>query len=1716
MKLSKTLQASSMVGLFLMAIFAPLGAGQLISSDHQEAITDRFGAGAPFGASWGRAYEEVTFYLHDETPILGGPPPSIPIGPELEDAYLDYEPPTYKIPGTGQPDPADENHKRVIIRDTPLSKATWELHPNLTTEHDFGFYTISALIYADCVGLPGLNTAQTIQMNLYLFDPVADAYPPETTPTAKIALQQMHTGPGGGPGDQYAVSDAHLGSSGNPLSPGSDQGLKIGLDSKFKIELEAIGIGQTCTVKYDTTQFHSFVAVTADSARLNTWITDPSENPVRAFPTGERASQAERRFQSHILHASGWSDLDAYQNRCDHSIDYQHKRLTIGWTNWVGPDCDEAHASAVTERAERFRHQILNETSEAEVGSPLFKTIGGRVVSSLDPNLLHRRQIMIYDTTIPDGQYRSEVVHVGTSSGRTFGSAAAPLFSIGLKEIELSLDGANATHLVNPTEPTEFRFTVTNLGAEDDTIQFQVTAASNWEAAFGGTTTTTRFVARNGGEATVTLRVVPPASAVDGASQPFEVTASSVNFVGEVDDQAMTVTVEVTDVLKEGANITLVDPVVDIFPGDRLSGISFRVRNTGHAADFYVVSTTAPTFTSGWVFQTSQPQQLIPAGSVRDYGLTISAPANAELGSFDVTIRAQLADNAAVSVTTKLRVNVIVDDGIELTVLEDHILLREENPDAADPSADNGATFQIVMENTGSREDTYEVTMSKADGSADSRWRYELGDPEDLSEQHDAGNTPFTTSTTQEFTVGAGESLVKYVTMSYDQGTSPALGRNPKLDVTFVSQNDPTVVESVILHTELVGTGTHAQGALIVTDPLHEETSLRLQRGDTVQHIFRAINTGNEFDALRVSIPSAQEGKWHRELHFIKSVPNGTAAGDNIACVPDNATIRNSWVCGDETGTDDFGVWSQVIFALNVTAASDIELGAIHDVDVTVTSKKDGTKSDVLEFVDTAIGTFFYEAQALKSVRSAEPGKTVALPFLVENLGTSGDQFTFTVLSGDPAWKPELSTGASAFIPGGSDMAAFLGVQVPNTATGNETFQVHIINNAGGDPDDQTVRVLAFQVNVGTASSLDLSGVPTGTFLLQGNEQFTDITVKATDTTGSTGNTVTFTADIDALPPGWEVEDADRTGTLAADGGGATTSSTQVVFRVKAPEDALGTSRGILHVQAETDHATPLRSTADMVLDIQGQFGITLERVNNETAVVVPGSTQPYVHRVRITNTGLAADTVTLDRSAPPAGWEVLFSPTQLALGPLESQIVDVQVTAPVTAPPRTNAAITIVASSVSSPGNVEQLLLETEVGFNELSIEPKGETPRGAPQETLTQVITVHNNGTLPDRIQATAVLATAGLEDDASVSVEPSEFQVKVNTSVDVFVRWALSDDIPSNIGLVATLGFESMEDPVDPPTSQEFQATATVLRYVMREVDDDGIPEYAVDRNEDTGDGFEEFRESTTPGGRTAAPIDLERYLTDAAKESFMVQVAEENGTTSTVLRIFIDGDDDGRMDHILDDSGNGLPDVYWDPDRGHSHRITVFKDVDADNVPDYFVDLNGDTGQILWDAVFHITTGRFTPVLHRDVDGDGQMDFIVDANDNGQLDGDETVLYTRSGGLVTVQKVDVDGDGCRDDVFDVDGDGLPDHFIPCGSRTAIPIVLKDVNGDGVLDWTFDADGDGKRESYYDPAAGRSSLIDTTSSFVDALIKYWYIGALFVLVLVLFVVLVAVTRR
>ncbi|MES2155655.1 MAG: hypothetical protein V4510_11015 [bacterium] len=557
---------------------------------------------------------------------------------------------------------------------------------------------------------------------------------------------------------------------------------------------------------------------------------------------------------------------------------------------------------------------------------------------------------------------------------------------------------------------------------------------------------------------------------------------------------------------------------------------------------------------------------------------------------------------------------------------------------------------------------------------------------------------------------------------------------------------------------------------------------------------------------------------------------------------------------------------------------------------------------------------------------------------------------------------------------------------------------------------------------------------------------------------------------------------------------------------------------------------------------------------------------------IEVSNQGLSPQSVLLSNSELPTGWEIFYDQASvtvqppgyaLARGvsdcplvgqqsciPLDAQtsyIVHVGLVAPAGAESGAFAPVLIFGTVQEDTTQVAQQRITAVVGTYDMKVTSALATEWVAPQEFARFPLSVENKGNLPDVVQIQAVLpssvsdtfptswrncdnadpslsnlpiAPAGSTPSCYVILQPKEKRTDIGLDILTPSQVAPTGAGP---GYTATISAHSI---FNPAATDVTATTVKILDYFMADIDGDRLAEYAIDSctvsqqdgcRPNSSDGFETFRENLQTAGVISQDLRGRPELQSFLSPDGFAQWTDPSPPHD--LLYYVDINNDKKVDHLIDTDGDGLPDVYWVPGVRFG-KLDFTRDVTADSLPDYFVDLEGDNR---WDMVYDLALGRSFPLIQGFIDGDGYPDYVVDVNRNGLIDLNETVLLGAPNGQIRQieYSADVNDDGLPDKAIDTNGDGEPDFFIP-GTRdgtvpAAIPIILKDVTGDGVLDWTYDSTGhNGRADSYYDPICKCAHPIDTRGEFLRDLATYWPVWVLFFVGIVLFVVLVVVTRK
>lgn len=963
--------------------------------------------------------------------------------------------------------------------------------------------------------------------------------------------------------------------------------------------------------------------------------------------------------------------------------------------------------------------------------------------------------------------------------------------------------------------------------------------------------------------------------------------------------------------------------------------------------------------------------------------------------------------------------------------------------------------------------------------------------------------------------------------------------------IEAVSKNDPSHRATQALNTRIVGASATAAG----TPPtrqgsqtyshqvnrvyLHADNNLVSKvvstdaGGRSARYDLRAVNGANEMDTLRITIPQftcasgVTDSSRCWEHGFEALDKNGVFT--NTAGKPLGGTCTNPAVANPSSPLSSrivafectMGAYDEVAFkAFSIAPAA----GAIGDVDnirVTATSK-DSFSAATAVFDDVAVITRITGTYALDLVTPAaavpapiHPGETTAIPVTLRNLGTNDDNVTVDLrdLLAN-GWTGDFSVPNPVFVPAGRQVDLLLFAHAPAAAATGAVQKLEVRATSLDSPaiappvDNVTVRAIV-QAN---PTQLSVSGVPQNVVADPGEE--ITLTARATRDSGA-AKKVNFTLDPTSVPTDWVVTQAltnPAGGHAYATTGGVT--SKDVTFKVRAPAGALGTSRGALRVVANDGVASDFTHLG--VSLSTPNLGVDLEAPEGLQVYVAPGEASKV--RLTVENLGVGQDVIRLTAGALPPGWNAVFDAGNVTLQPLQKRSVNVTVTAPSALAAGQSRLLTFIATT-SDGVRTDTVQVNFTTGHSILGVAAQVTgVLRQLPQEAFTFTVSVNNTGDLPDAIEMRSGL-TGAFKDVVKMAFEPATLDLEPGHGADVLVTVTFPAGLAPNLDVPLVIEAASA-GPFLHSVGAVTVATK-VLDHKVRDVDGDLTQEYAVDRDLDSANGYEQFRDPNVGTGASKA-VDAGSMLSAAAKSRFTVTTTV-NGTTNQTVRYTFDPDGDKKTDLLVDRDADGKPDVYWDPDRGYSHVIPVLKDVTKDGREDYFFDLDGEGGLHL-DVYYDPIEGRTGRLLQIDIDNNGVLDYVVDANGNNQPDLSETVLFGGPEGTIASirETADVDGDGKLDSVIDEDGDGKPDYFVPNGKSAGVPIVLEDVDGDGVDDWTYDTDGDGRRDAYYNPVTKKSGLIDTRGDFFEELGKYWYIGALFGVVLVLFVVLLMVTRR
>ncbi len=1684
---------SLMAFTLIFTTIVPMGGASHITAPAPDpldrAATAHIGSGQVAPGTTVRVVEAVPFYLdvHNSQQIFDYVRPTT----DSSDSVL-----IDSLPDAVSPDPSSVTFRLPDGITTAHSSSNLHLRPVAFNGHDAKAYTIERVDlkwYAQCTLETGAvaNVAMTATVR-------------ETSTNTIIEQRTVQQGTQVG-GQNVATYEASL------VVPEGKRTIPAGGSVSVTYALETLNA--RCTFLFGDKDTPSSVTLFSNTGRLNLWADNADGQPTVSLPTAEGTSAERRKFGVDVMYHSEWNHITNYGaagNQLEGRLKTALDLCLLDGGDQVRWD-EEATGTAKTDQEKILKQSGAKATMVSAAGGVQHIQYSFQSVATKEGT----KTLMIEKDK---GPYRF------VAYGSTF-QVPTKAIAFGSEGFTMAPVDGKLEHSINPGQRTQFTLAVTNTGSSPATMTLTSSGVtSGWRVDL----INSRVSVQPGSTVEAVLFMEPPNGAAAGATGTVDIRA--VSSIPDVPAQTVKLTTKLVSDATTAAKLTGSVPSFEVVPGQTVTIPGLRLTNDGSFEDTFTFSVTFPQNVRGWNGKADPSGATLVSGGSRDFNVQITAPGKDQAPdglSFSATLQVKRLGGTDALETRSIPIKVEVNPAIEITAVsapgvKAHAGLRNDanQPIAAQTGSvtltgytagnnnagvrDSTILYRLAVTNPRLLEETYDIDYSPSGAfrmkAADAGWSYKAGDQAGLS-----GAATQLGASSGTIKVGPGETKYHYVLVTDSRGDNSATGTGT-LAVEFTSKTDRTVQTTFNLVAQRAGS-VGAQGFIIEPEKgTGDVRFVKTERGapasatgsgfDKVNYDFRVLQTSNAQQKLIIEIPSASGGWTH------KLVARSPAA------LPDGGPSCNPCE-GRRVEFSNVGPGDEVLLRLEVSGGSSVKLGDRLISNVVVRALSSPSVTEEKAFTTTAVGKFDFDARSLKATRTAAAGGTVALPFIIDNRGTEGDEFSLVVTAGSSDWRPRFSSDQQFFLAGETQQVGFLLVTVPSSAAVNDkqTFRIEVssANAVGIKTVDATVTVrAAHSVSMGVPiqGSVELGK---SVEVTRGNADVNDLRVVAP---ANRNDDITFHIDRNALPPGWTASfdkaKADGTFSTRLNNGGI---DADLKIIIGAPSDALGTTKVPVLLRATCTTGGPATECAalDLVATVGKDAAVSTRYDETEPKPILAGGQARYTMIVK--NEGLSRDTFDFEAQSLPTGYKTSFSPAQMNLDPLQEGTLEVLLIAPADA-----AAGSVVSFDVlvKSDDAFTVRELQAKVGFNAIDVTAETSTIKVAPSETATFTFTITNTGSLPDEVRVEATIADAALAEDATLKLSKDLVKVGLEEAVQVSLDITASANAPS-ANLAAEVVFTSLLNSQSQPVVVKRTATASVLDYVAQDIDGDKLLEYAVDRDGKRSNGFEEYVQSNEVGGKFTQKADLERFLSDKGRQ---MKVVSEDG--KNVFRYVIDGDQDGKVDHFLDTTRDGLPNIYWDPDRrsGHFHEIDTFKDVNADGVADYFVDVDGD-GRL--DRVFDVVLGTFTNVLARDIDADGTLDYAVDANGNGKIDPNETVLFTRGGTLVTVLKVDVDGDGELDDVFDTDGDGRVDSFIRAGETEARSIRLRDVNNDGTLDWTYDSNLDGRMDSYYDPSnESGGNKIDTADNFADMVSKYWFVPAIFLLVIVLFIVLVVVTRR
>ncbi len=462
--------------------------------------------------------------------------------------------------------------------------------------------------------------------------------------------------------------------------------------------------------------------------------------------------------------------------------------------------------------------------------------------------------------------------------------------------------------------------------------------------------------------------------------------------------------------------------------------------------------------------------------------------------------------------------------------------------------------------------------------------------------------------------VAAGASEQVTVRVTIPAGADEATGQSVAIEASSVA--DPGLVEVRDISITVLG----AAAPLINPDPAPPAPVDVRSSIQTITFTHVVSNTGNKAAPFAIDVPTFPSG-WSAPTVLNNtcgiSITKGDACSFALAVtVPQDADARDYTVTVQATAQDSEATRTTLDNTVTVQAFPDLDIGITPDA------------------------------------ASGDPGSELIYTITVTNTGNGADSYDLAQsISGPTGWTAAITPTQLTDLPRDGSTTATLAVGVPqgvDATTG--TANVTVVGTSLLSATVQATAIVIADINEIPGAAISPGTTKNAN---PGDTEPEIVTYNHTVTnTGSIPLTYTIALSNSLEAAGWTAGAEPASFALVP---GATQD---IVVSVTAPAGAEGDPNET--VVRVLDGSTELASAVN-ITQVGPIFGAFLEP-NVNAGVILPGATRVYTHTLR--NTGSSADTYTFETVAA-LGWQTAVMPSFTTLGPGESTIISVEVTAP-------------------------------------------------------------------------------------------------------------------------------------------------------------------------------------------------------------------------------------------------------------------------------------------------------------------------------------------------------------------------------------------------------------------------------------------------------------------